>query len=54
MRGSFIRINNVLWFSNQSRDEGVGSNPGSVRKKQTKKKNKETPGTHDLDVARPP
>ena len=62
MRGSFIRIKNaltiagpvgeVIWISNPSRDEGVGSNPGAVQKK--KKDNRETPGSHDLGVARPP
>ena len=34
-----------------SRDEGMGSNPGAVQKK---KDNRETPGSHDLGVARPP
>ena len=38
-------------ISNPSRDQGVGSNPGAVQKK---KDNRETPGSHDLGVARPP
>ena len=49
-------------ISNPSRDEGMGSNPGAVRKKKKAKKkkkkkkkdNRETPGSHDLGVARPP
>ncbi|KAK3744418.1 hypothetical protein RRG08_000851 [Elysia crispata] len=40
-------------ISNPSRDEGMGSNPGAVQKKK-KKDNRETPGSHDLGVARPP
>ena len=40
-------------LSNPSRDEGMGSNPGAVQKKK-KKDNRETPGSHDLGVARPP
>ena len=54
------------WYSacNPSRDESVGSNPATVQKNKTKKKttkkkqkkttkNRETPGSHDLGVARP-
>ena len=66
MRGSFIRIKNAQpsqdqlakWYSaginNPSRDEGMGSNHGAVQKKKKKKDNKETPGSHDLGVARSP
>ena len=36
--------------SNPSRDEGMGSNPGAGQKSD----NRETPGSHDLGVARPP
>ncbi|KAK3777199.1 hypothetical protein RRG08_014855 [Elysia crispata] len=38
-------------ISNPSRDEAMSSNPGAV---QRKKDNRETPGSHDLVVARPP
>ena len=62
MRGSFIRIENALtiaasWRSGiapgSARDEGMGSNPCAVQKKK-KKDTRETPGSHDLGVARPP
>ncbi|KAK3799076.1 hypothetical protein RRG08_051357 [Elysia crispata] len=48
-----VEDNLAKWYSagisNPSIDEGMGSNPGAVRKKK-----KKTPGSHDLGVARPP